>query len=151
MVSSIKCFKKNQNCFLHIIGTEETTLCYCVLKQDLVVSISVLWKGLHAMFSVPKSIRNLGNALTTLLFQKSPLLCNANAAVKAFRLIWSLFSCIFLSNNLARFLRVVFSYRMCTVAYVKLWKKYAKPKNMTFKSMVELHSFYNHQSNSVLL
>lgn len=67
MVSSIICLKeKNQNCFLHITGTEETTTYYCVTtlvrNQDLVVFILIFCKGLLS--------ENLRNSLTSMLFQK---------------------------------------------------------------------------------
>lgn len=145
MVSSIICWKKEK--LLLAYYKNWRNCCYCVTtlvrKQDVVVFISVLLKGLLAVLSVSKSFREPWKFPNQHAFPESPLLCNVDAAMKWFRLVWSVFTYIFShpGNNLAWFLRLVFPYRMCTVAYIKLWENTLKQKIWPLKAWLSCIHF----------
>lgn len=85
---------------------------------------------------------NLGHALTSVPFQKVLYyvmwmqLWNGSDSLEAFSLIFFL-----ASNNLPCFLRVIFPYRMCTVAYVKVWKNTLKQKIWPLKAWLSCIHF----------
>lgn len=155
MVSSIICFKKKKNLFLAYYGNCSNYYYYLTTlgkKQNEVISLSIHLKESLSMFSEPRSFRKPCKFSTSRFSPKRfTMKCGYNC--RMIGLSEALLVTFFPSSGqwLSLVLRIVFPYSMWTVAYVKLWKKYTKTKNMTFKSMVELHSFYNHQSNSVLL